>query len=122
MSIYKQHFDLAIERFQTAEEQFNEERYQTAAHLFINAAINFHNAVCQKFLNKIPSHKQHSDSSYFNELLKFLGKDFAKYKDCYEFLIAYKSQADYGIGLSVNAAIQIRRKTIALKEIVETIL
>lgn len=113
---------MASERFQAAEKQFNEEKHHTAAHLFINASINYHNALCQKFLNKIPSHKQHSDSSYFNELAKFFGKDFQKYKNSYEFLMAYKSQADYGIALSINAANQIRRNAFKIKEIAETIL
>ncbi|MFH1663747.1 MAG: HEPN domain-containing protein [archaeon] len=120
MNTYKQHFDLANERFQAAEDLLKKEKYHTAAHLFINAAINYHNALCQKFLNKIPSHKPHSDiSSYFNELSRFLGEDSKKYRDAYEFLIANKSQADYGVYFSVSMAKQIERKANKIKEIAE---
>ncbi len=122
MSIYRQHADLANERFQTAEEQLNEEKFHTAAHLFINAAINYHNALCQKFLDKIPGHKAHSDTSYFQELAEFLGADFSKYRDSYEFLMAHKSEADYGVGFSFSIAKQIHRRAKTLKEISERIL
>lgn len=122
MSTYKQHLDLANERYQTATELMQQERYHTAAHLFINSIINYHNALCQKFLNKIPSHKQHSDTSYFNELSKFLGKDLPKYRDAYEFLMAHKSQADYGVQLSITSAEQIQRRTAKIKEIAEALL
>lgn len=122
MSTYKQYLDLANERFQLGEEQFKEEKYQTAAHLFINAVINYHNALCQKFLNRIPMHKPHSDTAYFPELAGFLKNDFVKYRDFYEFLMAYKSDADYGIGLSQNIAKQIYRRAKTIKEIAETIL
>lgn len=122
MGTYKQHLDLANERFQVAEEQFREEKFHTAAHLFINAAINYHNALCQKFLNKIPSHKQHSDTSYFRELAGFLGAYLAKYKESYEFLIKHKSDADYGFGVSQNMVKQIKRRAETIKEIAEAIL
>ncbi|MDD5163981.1 MAG: hypothetical protein PHD95_07315 [Candidatus ainarchaeum sp.] len=97
MSTYKQHLDLASERFRLAEEQFKYEKFHTSAHLFINAAINYHNALCQKFLAKIPSHKQHSDTGYFQELSRFLGTDSARYQSAYKFLISHKSEADYGM-------------------------
>lgn len=119
---FTQHKNLAIERFDTAEELFLEEKYQTAAHLFINAIINYHNALCQKFLHKIPQHKPHFDTSYFNELAKVLGKEINIYRDAYEFLISYKSQADYGTSISINIAQQIRRKAYKIKEIIEPLL
>ncbi|MCR4336059.1 MAG: hypothetical protein NUV57_06025 [archaeon] len=119
MNTYKQHLDLANERFQTAEEQLTEDKPHTAAHLFINSAINYHNAICQKFLNKIPRHRPHSDTGYFLELSEFLKQDLPKYKTAYEFLIAYKSQADYGTDFSPNVAKQIYRKTKTVKEIAE---
>lgn len=119
MSTYKQHLDLANERFQTAEEQLKEEKFHTAAHLVINASINYHNALCQKFLNKIPRHKAHSDTSYFRELADFLGPDFSRYQDAYEFLIAQKSEADYGVGLSFAVTKQIYRRAKTIKEIAE---
>ncbi|MBI2598119.1 MAG: hypothetical protein HYW50_02895 [Candidatus Diapherotrites archaeon] len=55
MSTYKHHLDLASERFELAKNQFEEEKFQTASHLFINAVINYHNAICQKFLQKKPN-------------------------------------------------------------------
>lgn len=122
MQTYKQHLELANERYQTATELLQQEHYHTAAHLFINSAINYHNAVCQKFLNKIPKHKSHSDTSYFNELAKFLEKDLPKYRECYEFLMAHKSQADYGVQLSIGAAEQIQRRAAKIKEIAEATL
>ena len=122
MDTYRQHLDLANERFQAAEEQYDDEKYHTAAHLFINASINYHNAICQKFLSRIPRHKQHSDTSYFHELKEFLGQDFHKYLDAYEFLIAYKSQADYGTELSNSAAKQIIRRARTIREIAVHIL
>ncbi|MBI2598290.1 MAG: hypothetical protein HYW50_03780 [Candidatus Diapherotrites archaeon] len=122
MSTFRQHADLASERFQIAEEHFKDEKSHTAAHLFINAAINYHNAICQKFLSKIPIHKQHSDTSYFQDLAEFLGQDFQKYQDAYEFLMAHKSQADYGVELSINTAKQIKRKASTIKEIAESLL
>ncbi len=120
MSTFKQHFDLANERFQAAEDQFKQENYHTAAHLFINAAINYHNTLCQKFLNKIPKHKPHSDTTYFKELSKFLEEDFQKYQNAYEFLIAHKSQADYGVYISISTTKQIQRRANKIKEIIET--
>ena len=122
MSTYKHHADLANERYQVAEEQFEEENYHTAAHLYINAAINYHNAICQKFLKQIPSHKQHSDTSYFDELRKPLGSELQKYMDAHKFLIGYKSQADYGTELSFNIAKQIQRRARTIKEISEALL
>ncbi len=119
MSTYRQHLDLANERFQAAVEQFAEEKYHTAAHLYINAAVNYHNALCQKFLDKIPSRKPHSDTTYFNELAGFLREDFSKYRDAYEFLMAHKSEADYGISFSFNLAKQIYRRAEIIKEIAE---
>ncbi|MBI5554117.1 MAG: hypothetical protein HY917_05260 [Candidatus Diapherotrites archaeon] len=119
MSTYKQHLDLANERFQTAEELYAEEKVHTAAHLFINAAINYHNAVCQKFLNRIPTHKPHSDTGYFQELSDFLGNDLAKYRSAYEFLMAHKSQSDYGAELSLTMAKQINRRAHTIREIAE---
>lgn len=122
MGVYKQHQNLANERFLAAEEQFKEEKFQTAAHLFINAVINYHNALCQKYLNKIPSHKQHSDTSYFKELAKFIGKDSKEYRANFEFLMTCKSQADYGVGLPTTQANQIRRRACKIKEIIEQLL
>lgn len=122
MNTSKQHLELANERFQTAEAQFEQEKFHTAAHLFINAAANYHNALCQKFLNKIPSHKQHMDMSYFSELAKFFGKDLPKYRDCYEFLMAHKSEADYGVELPINICKQIQRRARTIKEIAEQLL
>ena len=119
MAVYKQHLDLAGERFRAAERHFEDEEFHTAAHLFINAVINYHNAVCQKFLKTIPGHKMHSDTSYFRELSKALGQDSPKYKDAYEFLIANKSEADYGTGLSLNTAKQIQRRAAIFKGIAE---
>lgn len=122
MSTFKQHLDLAAERFQAADEKFKEEKFHTAAHLFINSAINYHNALCQKFLTKIPRHKPHFDTGYFHELKEFLGADFQKYQDAYEFLIAHKNQADYGAELSDSTAMQILRRARTIKEIVEQLL
>ncbi|MFH1257222.1 MAG: hypothetical protein V1494_08105 [Candidatus Diapherotrites archaeon] len=122
MGTFKHHADLASERFQVAEEQFDEENYHTAAHLYINSAINYHNALCQKFLKQIPSHKPHSDTSYFNELRKPLGPEFQKYTAAYQFLIGYKSQADYGTELSFEIAKQIKRRARTIKEIAEALL
>ena len=119
MSTYKEHLDLANERFQAAEEHFKDEKVHTAAHLFINASINFHNALCQKYLNKIPRHKAHSDTGYFHELAEFLRTDMPKYRDAYEFLIGYKGEADYGTYLSLNIAKQIYRRAKTIKEIAE---
>ncbi len=119
-TLYKQHIDLANERFQAAQDQIGKEKYHTAAHLFINATINYHNALCQKFLNKIPSRKPHSDTSYFSELSRFLGEDFQKYRDAYEFLMANKNQADYGVYFSISMIKQIERKANKIKEIAET--
>ena len=120
MNTFKQHFDLANERFQAAEELLGKEKYHTASHLFINSVINYHNALCQKFLNKIPSHKSHSDTtSYFNELSRFLAGDSSKYRDAYEFLMANKSQADYGVYFSSAMAKQVQRKASKIKEIAE---
>lgn len=123
MSTFKQHADLASERFHAAELLFQEEEdYHTAAHLFINAAINYHNAICQKFLKRIPSHKQHSDTSYFDALREPLGSELQKYTDSYKFLIGYKGQADYGTELSLNIARQIQRRSRTIKEIAEHLL
>jgi hypothetical protein len=119
LNTYKQHFDLANERFQAAEDLLKKEKYHTAAHLFVNSAINYHTALCQKFLNKIPSHKPHSDTTYFKELSRFLGDDFQKYCDAYEFLIANKSQTDYGIYFSATTAKQVERRAGKIKEIAE---
>ncbi len=119
MNTYKQHLDIANERFQVAEQQFDEEKYHTSAHLFINSVINYHNALCQKFLNKIPRNKPHQDTTYFRELEKFLGKEFKKYQNNYEFLISHKNQTDYGIELSINMAKQIQRRAKIIKEIIE---
>lgn len=122
MSVYKHHLDMASERFQVAEEQYLNENYHTAAHLYINAAINYNNAICQKFLQKIPSHKQHSDTTHFNELIRHLGKDYQKYKDAYEYLISQKSDADYGKEPSFNIAKQIQRRARTIKDIAEHLL
>ncbi|MDO8626948.1 MAG: hypothetical protein Q7K42_00650 [Candidatus Diapherotrites archaeon] len=108
---------MAAERFKAAEEQYVEERFHTASHLFINACVNYHNAICQKFLNRIPSHKAHFDTSYFKELAGFFDKDFSKYQTAYEFLMAYKSEADYGVEFSQNIAKQIQRRANTIKEI-----
>lgn len=122
LETFRQHLDLANERFELAEEQMKQEKYHTAAHLFINSAINYHNAVCQKFLNRIPSHKQHSDTSYFPELAKFLKKDLPKYCDAYKSLVSQKSRADYGTDFSSASAEQIRRRAQKIKEIAEQLL
>ncbi len=123
MSTYKQHLDLANERFLVAEEMMRGEKEHTAAHLFINAAINYHNALCQKYLHRIPGHKAHSDASYFNELRKFLGGDLPEYREIYIFLIRYKSQADYGgTEISVATAKQIQRRAQKIREIAEPLL
>ena len=123
LNLYRQHIDLANDRFVAAEEMMGEEKEHMAAHLFINAAINYHNALCQKFLNGIPSHKQHSDTSYFNELKKFLGGDLPDYKEAYAFLMRYKSQADYGgTEISTTTAKQIQRRALKIRGIVEHLL
>ncbi|MBI4044469.1 MAG: HEPN domain-containing protein [Candidatus Diapherotrites archaeon] len=122
MSTYRHHLDLASERFELAKIQFEEEKFHTASHLYINAVINYHNALCQKFLHKIPSHKAHSDTTYFSELRKAIGPNFQKYKDAYDFLIGYKNQSDYGTEMSENIAKQIRRKADTIKEIAEILL
>lgn len=119
MSIYKHHLDLANDRFNIAERLFEEEDYHTAAHLYVNAAINYHNAICQKYLNKIPSHKQHSDTSYFKDLTKDLDDDYQRYEDAYKYLMAHKSEADYGTELSLNTTKQIMRRAKTIKEIAE---
>ena len=122
MGTHRQHLDLANERFQAAEEQYDDEKYHTAAHLYINAAINYHNAACQKFLGKIPSHKEHHDTSYFNELAKFLKDDLPRYREIYKELVSSKSQADYGLSLSLDSATRIRRQAQKLREIIEPLL
>lgn len=119
MNTYKQHLELAGERFLAAEREYSEGKVHTAAHLFINAAVNYHNALCQKFLSRIPSHKAHHDTSYFLELSRFLGNDFSKYRDAYEFLISHKNQSDYGVELSFNIAKQIYRRAQIIKDIAE---
>ena len=122
MSTHKQHADLAGERYQAAEEQFEDEKYHTAAHLYINSAINYHNAICQKYLKYIPSHKQHSDTSYFHQLRVPLGPELQKYTEAYKFLISYKSQADYGTELSFTIAKQIQRRAKTIRGIAEQLL
>ena len=122
MESYKQHLDLANERFDWAERLFSEGSENTACHLFINAAINYHNALSQKLLGKIFSHKQHSDTSYFKELSRLLGHDYQRYKSAYEFLMQYKGQADYGGGLSAGSAANIRRQAQKIREITEPLL
>ena len=122
MSTYRQHRDLASERFDAAERLFQEEEYHTAAHLHINAAINYHNALCQKYLKYIPSHKHHSDTGYLRELAPFIGPEFSKYQDAYEFLMAHKSGADYGVGLSMGLAEQVRRRALKIRAIAEPLL
>lgn len=122
MSVYKHHLNLASERFNVAERLFGEEEYHTAAHLYINAAVNYHNAICQKFLAKIPGHKQHSDTSYFKEVSNHLGSNYKKYKDAYEYLMGHKSEADYGTELSLNTAKQIMRRARTIKEVAENFL
>ncbi|MFH1391661.1 MAG: hypothetical protein ABIH20_05095 [Candidatus Diapherotrites archaeon] len=122
MSTYKQHLDLANERFDSAENLFDEGKDHTAAHLYINSVINYHNAACQKFLEKIPSHKHHLDTSYFNELSKYIGTDFPEYKQAYKTIMPFKSQADYGIGLSFNATEKIRKRAQKIREIIEPLL
>lgn len=122
MENYKELLNLAAEKFMVAQEQFDMERYHTAAHLFINAAINYHNAVCQKFLKKIQSHRNHSDTSYFRELATYLGDDYQKYKDSYSKIIPYKGESDYGVGISMNSAELIKRHAGKIKEIAERLL
>lgn len=122
LGTYRQHLDLASERFEAAEEQYKDEKFHTAAHLFINAAINYHNAMCQKFLNRIPSHKAHSDTGHFQELSGFLGVESSRYRDAYEFLISHKSEADYGIGISTGIAKQVYRRAKTIREITEHLL
>ncbi|MDO8625401.1 MAG: hypothetical protein Q7R47_04935 [Candidatus Diapherotrites archaeon] len=122
MSTHRQYLDLASERFAWAERAFGEEDVHTASHLFINAAINYHSALCQKFLQKIPRLASHADMSYFIELQRALGPGYQKYRDAYGFLTGYKGQADYGVQLSGNIAKQIQRKARALKEIAEPLL
>lgn len=122
MESYKEHLNLAAERFAVATELFEQERYHTAAHLFINAAINYHNAICQKFLKKIQSHKEHSDTSYFSELAPFLGGDYRQYKDAYMKLIPYRGQSDYGVGISINSAEIVKRNAGKIREIAQRLL
>ncbi|HIH09397.1 MAG TPA: hypothetical protein HA254_01885 [Candidatus Diapherotrites archaeon] len=122
MEGYKEHLDLASERFQVATEQYGQERYHTAAHLFINSAINYHNAICQKFLKKIPSHKAHSGTSYFHELEPYMMGDCQKYRDSYALLVSYKGVSDYGYGLSIDAARIIKRHAAKIKEIAQGLL
>ena len=122
MNTYKQHLELANERFLFALELFEDEKYHTAAHLFINAAINYHSAICQKFLNKIPRHKPHSDTGYFQELADRLDDDLPRYRTAYEFLIGHKSDADYGTEFSQGTAKQVFRRAKTVKEIAEAIL
>jgi len=117
LSTYKQHLDLAAERFLAGEEQYREEKFHTAAHLFINSAINYNNALCQKFLKKIPSRKSHYDN--FPELAEFLEEDRIKYQKAYEFLISHKSEADYGVDFPERLAQQVYRRANTLKEIAE---
>ena len=122
MSVFKQHLDLASERFMMAERLFDEGKEHTASHLYINAAINYHNALCQKYLAKIPSHKSHSDTTYFQDLSGILKGDSKKYAECYKFLVTHKGQADYGIGISQAIATQIRRRAQTFKEMIERLL
>ena len=122
MGAHRQHLELANERFDAAEEMTRQGKEHTAAHLYINAAINYHNALCQKYLGKIPSHKDHGDTSYFKELSRFLQEDTQKYKAAYVFLMQHKSQAEYGIGLSLSATKQIRGRASKIKEIAEPLI
>ena len=113
---------MANDRFDWAKRALDEDDHRLAAHLFINAAISYHSAICQKFLNKIPRHKAHSDTTYFHELANHLKENLPKYKDAYDFLISHKSDADYGTELSLNVAKQIYRRARTVKEIAEVLL
>ncbi|VVC00506.1 Uncharacterised protein [uncultured archaeon] len=122
MGTFKEHLDLANERFDSAERLFGEGLEHTAAHLFVNAVVNYHNAACLKFLGRLPGHKQHSDVSYFKEIAKFIGEEYPPYKAAYEFLMSHKSQVDYDVGLSLSSAEQIRRRARKVREIIEPLL
>ena len=97
-------------------------RYLRDLLLFINATISYHNALCQKKLHKIPYHKSHDDTAYFNELQQVLGTKMGSYKDDYSFLIRHKNQADYGMELSYTLALQIKRRAEKIKQLVEPLL
>ena len=120
LKVAEEFYEIAVQRFNYAQEIYLEEDYHTAAHLFINSAILFTNFLFQKFLNRIPGRKQHSDLTLIESLKKFLSKDFNQYKSLYLFLMSHKSAADYGISFSENSAKQIKRKAEQLKEIAES--
>lgn len=119
MTLPKEHLETALERFDWAERAFKEENYHTAGHLYINAAIKFTDFLCQKYLNQTITRKSHSDTSFLNELSKFLKDNFKEFKEAYSFLMAQKSIADYGVQLSENISKQIQRKAHKIKEIAE---
>ena len=122
LSVYKEHLDLAAERFSGAKEMMENDREHTAAHLYINSAINYHNALCQKFLKSMPSHKQHMDTTHFKGLERVMGKDLPRYKEAYAFLIGHKSKADYGTEFSAGLARQVERRATFIKETAEALL
>ncbi|GEM_PF-1989691 len=119
MSLPKEHFGIASERFDWAERAYEEENYHTAGHLYINAAIKFTDFLCQKYLGKVTTRKSHADTSFFKDLSKFLKDNSHEFKEAYSFLMAQKSIADYGVELSENTCKQIQRKTNKIKEIAE---
>lgn len=119
MTLPREHFEIALERFDWAERAFQEENYHTAGHLYINAAIKFTDFLCQKYLNQVMTRKSHFDASFLNDLSKILKGDFKEFKEAYSFLMAQKSIADYGVQLSETVSKQIQRKARKIKEIVE---
>ena len=119
MTLPKEHFDIALERFDWAERAYKEENFHTAGHLYINTAIKFTDFLCQKYLNTVTTRKSHADTTFLKDLSKFIKGLAHEFKEAYSFLMAQKSIADYGVELSENTCKQIKRKTNKIKEIAE---
>lgn len=114
-----EHYSVALDTFYWAEKIYKEEDYRTASLNYINAAIKFNDFLCHKYLHEIFSRKHHSDPAFIQKLQKFLGIEYDSYKSAYQFLMDYKTQTDYGTGISENIAKQIQRKARKIKEIAE---
>ena len=119
MTLPKEHFEIALERFDWAKRAFEEENHHTAGHLYINSAIKFTDFLCQKYLNEVFTRKEHHDSSFLKQLQKYLKNDYAEFKEAYDFLMSQKTISDYGVTLSENTAKKIQRKASKIKEIAE---
>jgi len=119
LTLPKEHFGIASERFDWAERAYDEENFHTAGHLYINAAIKFADFLSQKYMNKVTTRKSHADTTFLKDLSKFLKESSGEFKEAYSFLMAQKSIADYGVELSANTCRQIQRKAGKIKGIAE---